>query len=315
MLFRLFLLAGACAVTCFASAAPLTIELRSSVLIGHARIALADVALVRAQPLAATLDKLELAPAPRIGYVERLTRAQIERAIRRQPGVDGAPIAWSGADSVSVSTQSQPVAGAKLAAAAVAAVRQQYSGSGASLAVAPLAQPSDLEVPAGRLELRARPVAAAALAARTPLWVDLVVDGAVYRSVVVPLAVTLRRAAYVANHAIERGAWVSLADFDVADASVAGIDALPVQGDLEPFRVREALKAGQTLATGAVNASGKVLRGDQVRLFVSAGQIGIETAAIAMADGGPGQMISVRPLGANDNITGRVGQSGTVTIE
>ena len=59
----------------------------------------------------------------------------------------------------------------------------------------------------------------------------------------------------------------------------------------------------------------KEKRGDQVRVLVKAGQIGIETTAIALADAGPGQVLQVRPSGGKDAIAGRLDQTGTVTIE
>jgi len=314
MLFRSLLLSGACALSSIASAAPLAIELRSDALIDHARIALADIAIVQAeQPLAATLVKLELGQAPRIGYVERLTRAQIEQAIRRHVGVAHSAVAWSGADSVVVRAQSQSVKSSELAAAAVDTLRKQFASADMQLDAAPSVAPADIDVPTGKLELRGRP--APALGARIPLWIDLVVDGAHYRSVVVPLTVTARRAAYVAARDMERGAWATQDDFTVSEISVAGFDAVKVGGQIAPFRLREPLKAGQPLGLAAINVSGKVLRGDQVRLIVRTGQIGIETAAVAMAEAAPGQLITVRPAGGSDIVTGRVGHSGTVTIE
>jgi flagellar basal body P-ring formation protein FlgA len=316
MLVRSLTLLAACAFSCVASASPLAIALRADAVVANARVTLADVAAIDAQqPMAAALGKLELAHAPRIGYTERLTRAQLEQIIRRHAPADTSPINWSGAYSVSVRTRSQAVAGQLLMAAATDGLQAQFAATGLKLAAQVLTEPADIDVPAGHLELRVRPLPQSALSARMPLWVDLVVDGAVYRSVVVPLAVTARRQAYVAAHAMESGAWVTSADFTVADASVAGINTVKVEGTLAPFRLRQELKAGQPLATDAVNASGRVLRGDQVRLVVSAGQIGIETSAIAMAEGAPGQLIAVRPLGAKDIVTGRVSQSGSVTIE
>lgn len=316
MLFRSMTLLAACAFTCHASASPLAIALRADALVGNTRFTLADVAVVdAAQPLAATLDRLELAHAPRVGYTERLTRRQLEQIIRRHAPADAAAISWSGADSVAVRTRSQAVSGQVLMSAATDGLRAQFEGADLRLDVQVLTEPADADVPEGQVALRVRPVQASALSARVPLWLDLVVDGAVYRSVVVPVAVTARRTAYVAAHAMDSGAWATREDFTVADASMAGIDAVKVDAVLAPFRLRQPMKAGQVLATDAVIPSGRVLRGDQVRLVVSAGQIGIETSAIAMAEGAPGQLIAVRPIGAKDTVTGRVSQSGSVTIE
>ena len=71
------------AVAAGAGAAPLALTLRADALVAHGRITLADVAGVPAQ--AAALAELELAAAPRVGYVERLSRAHIEQLLARPP--------------------------------------------------------------------------------------------------------------------------------------------------------------------------------------------------------------------------------------
>lgn len=320
MLSRFLLLLGACALlpglaqASLSAPAALTIELRPAALIDHPRIVLADVARIDGtQPGAGELDHLELGPAPRVGYVERLTRAQVEQAILRSARFNA--IAWSGAPSVAVRTRAQTVHGDQLAAAAIAAAEHEFADSQTKLEVTLSAPPADLDVPAGPLELRARRVGPDYQAQHVPLWIDLLVNGAVYRSAVVQLAIAARRPAYLALHPMAPGARAGAADFAVADANVAGTGALPVGASLAPFRVRVPLKAGQLLASSAVGAGDQVLRGDQVRLLVRSGQIGIETSGVAMAEAGPGQLLAVRPAGASAIVTGRVSQSGTVDIE
>lgn len=316
MYFPFLLLLGAWALLPACSqasqpSAPLVIELRASALLDHARIALADVAVIPADQ--AELAQVELGKAPRVGYVERLTRAQIEQMLRRQAGVSS--VGWSGADSVAVRTQSQTVPATALAEAAVSAVRSQFLPAHPRLEVKVAVNPVSLEVPVGKVELRARLLGSAALTARMSQWIDLLVDGVVYRSAVVQLNVSALQKVYVARRALEQGAWVSADDFAVVDVNVAGVTPVAVGAPLQPFRLREKLKDGQLLVATAQLGGGKVLRGDQVKLVINSGQIGIETAAVAMAEAGPGQMLAVRPVGGSDIVTGRVGRSGAVTIE
>lgn len=321
MPFRLFLLAGACALLpvlahcAETSPVPLPIELRASALVTGSRIVLGDVAVIASQPMASSIEQVELGRAPRVGYVERVTRAQVEQAIRRQQGAAPVVFAWSGADSAAVRVRSQTVASYDLAAAAVAAVQKDFAAPGIKLEVAAVIQPADLQVPSGAVELRPRRAASAVLAPRMPQWIDLVVDGAVYRSVVVQLAVTARQLVYVAKHSMAQGAWASEDDFSVEETNVAGLVPAPVAGRLAPFRLAVPLKANQPLSSSAMSINGKVLRGDQVRLVTRSGQIGIETMGIAMAEASPGQLLTVRPAGASAIVTGRVSHSGTVDIE
>ncbi|KQQ96179.1 flagellar basal body P-ring formation chaperone FlgA [Massilia sp. Leaf139] len=311
---------GACALlpaaACAADQAPRTmaLELRAEAQVAGVGIALGNVAILdTGHPGAARLAALHLGKTPRVGYVERFTRAQIAQAVRRQSDVEA--IAWTGADSVAVRAQSHAVGTDALAAAAIDAVRAEYGAAHPGLEVRLAGQLAPLEVPDGRLELRARRVSGTVLNKRMTQWLDVLVDGAVYRSAVVPLAVSQQRQVYMARRALEQGAWVGPADFTVSDANVAGLAAAAVDPALQPFRLRTPLKEGQVLAAGAMLNEGKILRGDSVRIIVRNGQIGIEAGAVALAEAGPGQQLAVRPNGASETLTGRVGQAGTVIIE
>jgi len=318
MSFRTSLLLGAAALLPIDSyaqpieGAGVALELRANALVDHAHVVLADVAVVRGGGVQTALGNVDLGRAPRIGYVERYSRAQIEQAIRRT--VDAGTVAWSGATAVAVRTQPQTVAGETLAQAAAGALRQQMAGDGqASVSVAEV--PADVQVPVGLLELRPRALPPKPQNGRAPVWVDLLVNGEAYRSVVVQLAVSVHRQAYLARHAIDAGALVTADDFDVADADVAGTDALPVRQPLAPFRAARALRAGQPLTSAAMLAGGTVLRGDTVRLTIRSGSIGIDTAGVAMDDAGPGHPVRVRPNGSQEIVTGRLGPSGAVIID
>lgn len=294
-----------------------SVALRAEALVDHARIALADVAVIQADgaqaALEAELGTIVLGHAPRVGYVERLSRAQIEQAIRRATAKVGA-LRWSGAAAVAARTATQTVDAQALSHAAIAAAEQHLAGMAGRATVAADVTPDDALVPAGQLALRARALPAR-LHGRVPVWVDVHVNGALYRSLVVQLAVTLRQQAYLARHAIDAGSFVTAADFDIVEADVAATGAVPVQQPLAPFRAARALRAGQPLTAAAMLAGGAVRRGDQFRLAVRTGAIGIDTAGVAMDDAGPGQPIRVRPSGGRDIVTGHLAPSGVVIID
>jgi flagella basal body P-ring formation protein FlgA len=293
----------------------LAVELRAEVLLDHARIALADVAVIHAAAAqAATLADIELGHAPRVGYVERFSRGQIEQAIRRTTANAG-PIRWSGATAVAVRTQVQTVTAQALTETATSALRRHLAGVDGRTTVSFDAPPADVQVPVGQVELRPRALPARPEHGRAPVWIDVLVNGAMYRSVVVPLAVSVRRQAYLARHDIDAGSLVTTDDFEVADADVAGIDALAARQPLVPFRAAHALRAGQPLTDAAMLAGGTVMRGDQVRLTIRTGAIGIDTAGVAMDDARPGQPVRVRPSGSQDVVTGHLGPSGAVIID
>ncbi len=292
-----------------------SIELRREALVERPRIALADIATVRMDGTATTsLNALQLDPAPRVGHVVRYSRPQLEQAIRRFLP-DAGHVAWLGAESVTVRTRAQSVTAQSLSDAALHAGRAHFNSPGQELTVALAAPLSHVDVPTGSVEIRARPIHAKVQGGRVPLWLDLLVDGTVYRSVVAQLLVAASQPAYVARRDLAVGERASDNDFAITTAEVAGIRPLRTDKPLGAFRVGHPIRSGEALQASFMLDSGKILRGDQVRVQVAHGQIGIETAAIAMVDAAPGQLVRVRPSGSQDIVTGRVSRSGLVILE
>lgn len=296
-----------------ACAAPLALTLRAEALLGHARITLADVAGVSAQD--AALASLDLAAAPRVGYVERLSRAHIEQLLARRAGVT--QVAWDGAASVAVRVRTQALAPEQLGAAARAAAQAAFGPRHSGLKVELAAQPAPLELPLGEYRIVARPLAAQPLAARVAVWLDVEVGGALYRSVVVALKLSARQSVYVARRTLAPGALVGQHELELREMDLAALDgapALPAAAAL-PLRLRRGVAAGQVLGEAALAQPGMIYKGDQVRLVVRSGAIGIETDAVALADAAPGERVAVRSASAREAVTGRASAGGAVFID
>lgn len=285
-----------------------SLELLEAALVDHARIVLADVARVPAR-----LALVELGRAPRIGYVERIDRLRIEQAIRRVS--NHGTLTWSGATSVAVRTKTQCIAAKALVDVAMAAAAAQFGGAGRDLTISLAAPVADVDVPAGRVTVVPGPVPARMQSGRATVWVGLVVDGEPYRSVPVRFAIAARQQVYVARMPLPVGAFAQARDFDLAEAEVDDANVVPTESLLPTFRIGRAIRAGQPLVRAAMLQSGQIMRGDQVRVRVEAGPIGIETSAVAMTDARPGEALKVRPAGARAVVAGRVSHSGYVVID
>lgn len=318
---RFFRLLGLCTLLGLGeavAAGPIMLELRKEAMLDHQRITLDDVALVHGDLAdAARLARLDLGPVPRIGHVDRLTREQIERALRRSEGIGATGIVWSGAASVSIRTATRIIGAAAIAQAASSAFLLEFGARYPGIAVTLAAPVADLEVTTGHGILRARALQGRPVSAHFTVWLDAVVDGNVCRSAIVPLNVTLSRAAYVAVRDIKAGANVLPQDVEVREVNVAGAAVIPVGAPFEAgqWRVRRGLRAGQLLTEEGLAAADAVLRGDAVRLRASTGAIGIETGAVALADALPGQMLTVLPNNGSAVVTGRLGQLATVHLD
>lgn len=311
----LMLLALAPAASALAAPAPLTLALRAQVELDHARIVLGDVVELGADA-APGLAQLDLGPAPRINAVERFTRAQLALLIRRRFQPPLPALAWSGADSVTLQSKTQAVAGAALGEAAQDAVRAAFAARHPGLETALPTAPSDVDIVLGAYTIRARAIDAPRLPARVAVWLDLIAGSRVLRSVVVPVNITQRRSAYVARRRLAAGSLVRPDDFEVRDENVAGLQAQPVSAsDQQGWRLRRALQAGQILLQDMLPAPGTVFPGDRVRLHTRSGAIGIEVEAVVQVEATPGQLVAVRANNGSDTVAGRLTAAGTVVIE
>jgi flagella basal body P-ring formation protein FlgA len=292
-----------------AHGAAMPLSLRASVTLDHPVLLLGDLVDAPPETDAAVLA-LPLGQAPRVGHVLRVRQLDLEAQLRRQ-GI-AAHITWRGAAAALVVTRTQRLAPQLLREAASAHLRQILAEPGDTFEVA--VPDMAVEIPQRPYQLRARPVDVHS--ARVLVWLDIIVDDAVYRSVVLPATVTRTRTAWVARRALAGGSAVERLDFTVSEVDVSGLDALPaVPEALAGARLRGALRAGQVLTAQAVAPAGTVLRGDPVRLTLHAGALAIDAAGVAQASAAPGQMVAVRAASSGEILSGRVNRAGHVVIE
>ena len=305
----------------WAQAQQVTIELRQEVLLSQPQMTLADLARIdAASPAQAqALGRVVLGRAPLAGQLEQRSRAELDMALRGQALAQGLDIVWRGAAGVRIRSERQQLDSQLLLELATAQLRRELGHDlNAPQLEARLAAPlPDLAAPAGALEYRARLVDASRLRARMPVWVDVIAHGAVYRSVLVPLAVNAQRDVYVARRALVAGSVAAAADFEQRDEDVAALaDAPLAPGTLEHGgRVRQALAAGQVVTARQMAPNDMVLRGDRVRLVSQGAGIAVETSATALADALVGQQVRVRPERSNEMVTARVMAPDLVSID
>jgi flagella basal body P-ring formation protein FlgA len=278
------------------------LELRPEVLLQQPQIKLADLALIRAADAALQhqMEELVVGRAPLIGHVDLRTRAELDLLLRSQVVRAPQAIAWRGAVSTKIRRASQALPSARLLGIAQQYLRSQYHLGADEADIRLDGVLAEVAAPPGELQLVPRMAPAGRLRARMPVWIDVIAQDAVYRSVVVPLLVSVRRPVYVARHALAAGARVTASDFDVDQQDIAALadEALtPAMLAGGAARLRQDLDAGQVATLRQVAPADMVLRGDQVRLQTAAAGIEIETGAYAQADGKLGQHIPVRVEG------------------
>jgi flagella basal body P-ring formation protein FlgA len=302
-----------------ASAVEVTLELRPDVVLTGPQATLSDLAEVGTTDavLQKHLSAIVVGRAPLVGHVEQRSRAELDLLLRSQVMRADQSIVWRGAPLVKIRRASQALPVDRLVGVARGFVQRRFDADRDGIDIRLDGALAEVAAPLGEVELSARMAGTTRLRARMAVWVDVVVQGGLYRSVVVPLLVNERRQVYVARRALAVGGNVTADDFELREEDVAGLaDAALAPGGLAaPARMREALDAGQVATVRQVALAGTVLRGDEVRLRTGAAGIAVETNAYAQANGTVGQRIPVKPMNSNETIMAWVTAPGVVSME
>jgi flagella basal body P-ring formation protein FlgA len=279
------------------------------------RIVLADVAVVKSQnpSLAQKLRRLELSPSPNPGKSWFINRFDIIVALRRA-GIDDKTVDLLSPEKIEVQRRFTLVTGQMLLRAVQEFAMKSASWPG-TMTVDSAHLPAELEVPCGKLELRAREGVQRLRRGQNCLPVDIIVDAQTYRTVNLSLIIKVVAPVLTARKSISRG--------DSIDASNTSIEIRDIT-DISDDVATEAFPAGWTavmsLAEGTVirqnfiSEPAAVHAGDKVVVLVESGQVRITGKATATQDGHIGQTITVRFENPDREVRGKVAEAGVIRI-
>lgn len=170
--------------------------------------------------------------------------------------------------------------------------------------------------PAGEWRVIARAIRGDALAKRVSVWVDLEVDGAVYRSLPVWVGINAYRSVIVARRAYRSKEPLMASDFAVAERDVAAVRGAPLalDADLGGLRARRPVPAGGIVQAADVEAQPPVVAHEEIDVRVVVGPIAIDTRAIAEEEGARGAYIRVRNPASALTYTARVVDRGKALV-
>jgi flagella basal body P-ring formation protein FlgA len=289
--------------------APIRIELRPSVEVHGPKVSLGDVAVITTHdlPLLERLMAVPLGLAPVAGGAARLDRATLARWVRARTGVDLAAVEWAGPTATTVRTALQMLDGAQLAQRAAEVLRAALPSRG-RVEIEPRAGTRDVRIPAGRAELRARPLTQAALLATHPtVWVDVSVDGRFVQTVPVSFDVREFGAAWVATEKLRPGERIDATKVALREVERRGVEILPPDpAALERLRVRRPVAAGAPLTPAQVEPAPLVRRGAFATLEARTGPMQVECRVEVLEDGRSGETVRVRPPHSTGIVLARV---------
>ncbi|WEF32842.1 flagellar basal body P-ring formation chaperone FlgA [Pseudoduganella chitinolytica] len=292
-----------------AQGATVALDLRAAATVRGKDVLLADVAAIEGADARQrqALGAVRLGPAPLVGYAQDFSRAAIEAAVLARPLAAGLVLDWRGAARVIVRRAGTLVAGSELADVARKGLAARYGREYDEIELTPVGTVTDVQVADGRLELRPRETAGP-LRPRTTAWIDVLVDGAVYRSVALPMQAKAWRTVALARRSLPVDAQVGADDVRLVRQEVLALAGQPAAAPAvgEHWRLRTAVAEGEVLLREQLVPTGAIRRGDRVTLLVTAGAIRIESAAVAQEDGVAGAVLRVLPAGGEAVVKARV---------
>lgn len=315
-LLLVFLAACHGGAACFAQA--VDIELRPAVVVSHAQVTLADVAELNGddRTMLVRLRAMPLGAAPRVGSV-RISRAEIDRWIRRHATGRQPELRWTGAAEVEVSAARQRVAGSEIEIAARAALQRWLEARSERSEIGVLMTPADVFAPAGDISIAVREPTEMQPRSRMQLWAEVSSDGQVVRTVPVSFSVRAYRTAYVALQDIGAGRPAGASQFESrqVDVAAAGGTVEPARQEAaQHWQVRQQVRGGQVLLSRQVDVAPAVTRGQMATLRTQAGMLTVENVVEVMQDGHLGQLIKVKAAAGTGAVMARVAGPGLLEM-
>ncbi|MES2538668.1 MAG: flagellar basal body P-ring formation chaperone FlgA [Pseudomonadota bacterium] len=295
-------------------AADMTIALRRDVTVATAIYRLDDIAGISGGGPAesSALAQMEIGVAPRPGYSKRLSQQQVARFIEAHAPHMRGKLQFSGHQNVTVRAAGV-LEKQRLARTAEDFLRAALAGSYEKLEIKITGEAREVALPAGA-ELRAR-IPGGIISSRTAVWVDVQADGRAYAAIPVWFSVQTWKQVAVARTDLTAGAEVRPDDFVMALRDVArfpgAVDRLPGDG---ASRLRVALRQGMPLTASAVESTPTISRNQQVLVRMNTGNITIESAGVAQANGRVGEMVKVKNAGNSEIFIARVLEPGVVAV-
>ena len=235
--------------------------------------------------------RLGYAPAP--GYSRLIPAARLKQEAAAQ--VPGLQLVLAGEPACRVWPQTEIVRGSAIEAAARDALLQQLGNSDAS--VAPLQPALDLQVPGGAEapQVRAQLEPAAAKAGQVSVSVQVLVDGAVWRSVLTTWRVQVFELCPVLTRDGAAGEVLREDMLERRRVPVTGAPALDI-GQLVGSALSRPVVAGRALVPDDVVREMLVNAGTTLYLEVKKGAVSARVAVSAEEAGARGDTIRVRLL-------------------
>jgi len=259
------------------------------------------------------MDNMKIAPSPNPGQSRVLRRSHVVNAIHNVH--PSAELAWSGPGSVKINRQGGRYSENKLEEAVRDWVDGQTSDQG-ELRVDRIMIPRVSGIPSGNAVYEVRARGTQRLVGRRSLYVDILVNNRVVKSLAVQVEVSLETMVAKVLSDVPRGALLRESHVEWEYQRLTRISApLITPEQFEGLRAKTPLRAGMVLDRRKVEAIPLVERNQMAYVVARHGGLSVRMKALAMDSGGWGDRIRLKNVDSNKILTGLVMKNGEVSLD
>lgn len=293
----------------------LTLALKQEVTVEDEKVYLADVLQQASYQRVKQLGfkNLPITNAPPLQGKRILRSVQVEQTLRVN-GFSG-NYHWNGSQSVLVSRGGRDFAPSNLEDAVRRWVVEQSTPEN-DYQMERVVTPRITQIPHGKLTYRIRKRGNRGLVGRNSLSVDLLVDDAVFRTVVVQATISVERLVATLNRDVERGQQITEDDVSWDYRRLDHIGAPLVSPEnFAQISARTLIRAGSVLTKNQVSVTPLVVRNQPTRVTAVNGSLMVRMKAMAMDNGAAGDHVRLKNLQTGKIFVGLVEADGTVIVD
>ncbi|MFQ6039340.1 MAG: flagellar basal body P-ring formation chaperone FlgA [Candidatus Poribacteria bacterium] len=305
-----------------------TIALYKEVTIRDSVVTIETIADIQSEDKAfgERLSKIEIERAPVVGYTRIFTVDDIKLCLQ-QHKIDLSQITFVGYERVAVSTKAIEITPEQLLNFARNYIQENFLADNDRNSIELAAMPVKLTIPDGEVSFRIPrgQETKIRLSQYTSIPIQIILNGKIYRTLILSLKVKSFKKVVVAAKAIPKDKHFGETDICMEERDI--IPSLssrtgPIPGsvfvkksDVYGKRAKRRISRGEILTSGMIETPPLIYRGDKVIILVKSPHLKVTTLGMAREDGYEGKIIRVENISSKKIITAKVINEKLVRVE
>jgi len=298
-------------------AANIVVSIKAETTVDRQLYTLGDIAIISHGKFANKLKQLPMGRGSRPGYFVDVPIENIKAKVYKDLPRLFSNIVWRGSEQVRVQSIGEKLNATMIENLAHEKLHQWLVERYVQFDLQLVQGLKDSVVPKGDITFAVKLPKLDKAHKRMSVWVDAYLDGEQYQTYRLWFKVAAQQMAYMAIRDIARNTSASENIVTLEMIDVTSIKGVPVTRaeQFDSARLVKPLKGGEFLTVGLLQDIPFVSKGERVKVYARAGNVGIETIAVALRDGNSEERISVVNPATQGRYTATVVAPGRVKVD